>query len=67
MYCSLLSTDIFKFDPGYLEHEEKYKELKAEILGEDSDEEDSDSGSDEDSEDEDEGKGLFLNSWLSTC
>ena len=47
--------DIFKFDPAYLENEEKYKEIKAEILGEDSDEE-SGSGSEEDSdEDEDEG------------
>jgi len=47
--------DIFKFDPNYLENEEKYKEIKAEILGEDSDEE-SGSGSEEDSdEDEDEG------------
>lgn len=48
-------VDIFKFDPNYLENEDKYKEIKAEILGEDSDEE-SGSGSEEDSdEDEDEG------------
>ena len=56
--CSLADAsflDIFKFDPAYLENEEKYKEIKAEILGEDSDEE-SGSGSEEDSdEDEDEG------------
>ncbi|PPQ82393.1 hypothetical protein CVT25_008354 [Psilocybe cyanescens] len=46
--------NIFKFDPNYLESEEKYKSIKAEILGEDSDEE-SGSGSEEDSdEDEDE-------------
>ena len=45
-------TDIFKFDPNYLENEEKYKSIKAEILGEDSDEE---SGSEEtDDSDEDE-------------
>ncbi|PFH53603.1 hypothetical protein AMATHDRAFT_137344 [Amanita thiersii Skay4041] len=41
--------NIFKFDPNFLENEEKYKEIKTEILGEDSDEE---SGSDETSEDE---------------
>ncbi|KAJ7928999.1 MIF4G-domain-containing protein [Mycena leptocephala] len=43
--------NIFKFDPNYLENEEKYKSIKTEILGEDSDEE---SGSEESSEDEDE-------------
>ncbi|KAJ8457549.1 hypothetical protein ONZ45_g18270 [Pleurotus djamor] len=43
--------NIFKFDPNYLENEEKYKEIKNEILGEDSDE---DSGSEESSESEDE-------------
>ncbi|KAJ7149061.1 MIF4G-domain-containing protein, partial [Mycena crocata] len=43
--------NIFKFDPNYLDNEEKYKSIKAEILGEDSDEE---SGSEESSEDEDE-------------
>ncbi|TFK34887.1 armadillo-type protein [Crucibulum laeve] len=43
--------NIFKFDPNYLENEEKYKSIKAEILGEDSDEE---SGSEEESSDEDE-------------
>lgn len=42
--------NIFKFDPEWEEHEEAYKKLKAEILGEDSDEDDED-GSDE-SEDE---------------
>ncbi|EEB87298.1 hypothetical protein MPER_15415, partial [Moniliophthora perniciosa FA553] len=41
--------NIFKFDPNYMENEEKYKSIKSEILGEDSDEE---SGSDEDSSDE---------------
>jgi len=44
--------NIFKIDPSYLENEEKYKAIKAEILG-DSDEE---SGSEEeDSSDEEEG------------
>lgn len=46
-------SDIFKFDPNYLENEEKYKSIKAEILGEDSDDE---LGSEESSDDdEDEG------------
>ncbi|KAG6374996.1 armadillo-type protein [Boletus reticuloceps] len=31
--------NIFKFDPNYLENEEKYKAIRAEILGENSDEE----------------------------
>lgn len=49
--------NIFKFDPDYEENEEKYKEIKAEILGEGSDEEsgssDEDmSGSGSESEDE---------------
>ncbi|KAJ7669190.1 MIF4G-domain-containing protein, partial [Mycena polygramma] len=43
--------NIFKFDPNFLENEEKYKAIKTEILGEDSDEE---SGSEESSEEEDE-------------
>ncbi|KAF6758729.1 MIF4G-domain-containing protein [Ephemerocybe angulata] len=41
--------NIFKFDPDFMEHEEKYKAIKAEILGEGSDDEDD---SDEDSSDE---------------
>ncbi|KAJ7768176.1 hypothetical protein B0H14DRAFT_3096150 [Mycena olivaceomarginata] len=44
-------ADIFKFDPNYLENEEKYKAIKQEILGEDEDEE---SGSEESSDEEDE-------------
>jgi pre-mRNA-splicing factor CWC22 len=49
----LVLSDIFKLDPNYLENEEKYKSIKAEILGEDSDDE---SGSEESSDDdEDEG------------
>jgi len=46
-------TDIFKFDPNYLENEEKYKAIKNEILGEDSDEE---SGSEESSDEDSEGE-----------
>ncbi|KAF9078513.1 hypothetical protein BDP27DRAFT_1412482 [Rhodocollybia butyracea] len=43
--------NIFKFDPNYLENEEKYKSIKNEILGEDSDE---GSGSEEESSEEEE-------------
>ena len=53
----MLCIDIFKFDPNYLENEEKYKSIKAEILGEGSDEE---SGSSEESESDDEGKYLCI-------
>jgi pre-mRNA-splicing factor CWC22 len=43
-------TDIFKFDPDYVKNEEKYREIKAEILGEnDSSEGSGDEDSDEDS------------------
>ena len=49
-----LLADIFKFDANYIENEEKYKTIKAEILGEGSS--DDESGSEEgDSEDDDEG------------
>ncbi|CAE6366665.1 unnamed protein product [Rhizoctonia solani] len=44
--------NVFKFDPNYLENEEKYKEIKAEILGEDSDDESGSSGSESDNEEE---------------
>ena len=37
----ILLLDIFKFDPNYLESEEKYKAIKAEILGEGEDEDES--------------------------
>ncbi|KAI0700515.1 hypothetical protein C8T65DRAFT_811788 [Cerioporus squamosus] len=43
--------NIFKFDPEYLAHEQKYKEMKSEILGETSDEE---SGSEESSDEEED-------------
>jgi pre-mRNA-splicing factor CWC22 len=48
-------VDIFKFDPKYLENEEKYKSIKAEILGDESDDEDDEGegDSEENSEDED--------------
>ncbi|KAL4726140.1 pre-mRNA-splicing factor cwc22 [Fusarium chlamydosporum] len=48
--------NIFKFDPEWEEHEEAYKKLKAELLGEGSDDEDDDEdeyeSSSEDEEDE---------------
>eukprot|EP00730_Choanoeca_flexa_P019206 TRINITY_DN9375_c0_g1_i1.p1 TRINITY_DN9375_c0_g1~~TRINITY_DN9375_c0_g1_i1.p1 ORF type:complete len:883 (+),score=172.91 TRINITY_DN9375_c0_g1_i1:61-2709(+) len=43
--------DVFKFDDDYEGNEERYKEIKAEILGDDSSDED---GDDEDSSDDDE-------------
>ena len=46
--------NVFKFDPNYLENEEKYKAIRAEILGEDSDEE---SGSEESDSDDDSDEG----------
>ncbi|GKZ22226.1 pre-mRNA-splicing factor cwc22 [Aspergillus brasiliensis] len=51
------SLNIFKYDAEWEEHEEAYKKLKAEILGEGSDEEEddedeSDESSDEESEEE---------------
>lgn len=48
------SLNIFKYDPEYEEHEEAYKKLKAEILGEGSDCEDDSDDEDESSESEDE-------------
>jgi pre-mRNA-splicing factor CWC22 len=48
--------NIFKFDPEWEEHEDAYKALKAEILGEGSDDEEEDDES-EDSEDDVEKQG----------
>ncbi|KAG8955528.1 pre-mRNA-splicing factor cwc22 [Tulasnella sp. 408] len=45
--------NIFKADPNFVENEQKYKEIKAEILGDSDEESDSGSGSEEGSEDED--------------
>jgi pre-mRNA-splicing factor CWC22 len=44
--------NIFKYDAEWEEHEEAYRKLKAEILGEGSDEEDEDAESDESSDDD---------------
>uniref|UniRef100_A0A8H7TPZ5 Pre-mRNA-splicing factor CWC22 n=1 Tax=Bionectria ochroleuca TaxID=29856 RepID=A0A8H7TPZ5_BIOOC len=46
--------NVFKFDPDWEEHEEEYKKLKAEILGEGSDDEDDEDDEDESSEEEEE-------------
>ena len=59
-------ADIFKFNPHYLENEDKYKSIKAEILGEDSDDE---SGSSSDEEDSEEEEGMDCSSFAlsSSC
>ncbi|KAJ5278662.1 MIF4G-domain-containing protein [Penicillium angulare] len=46
------TLNIFKFDPEWEQHQEAYKKLKAEILGEDSDEDEDGDGEDESSEEE---------------
>ncbi|KAI1330403.1 hypothetical protein F5Y16DRAFT_408630 [Xylariaceae sp. FL0255] len=46
--------NIFKFDPDWEENEAAYKRLKAEILGEGSDDEDDDDDEDESSEEEED-------------
>ncbi|UYV71636.1 CWC22 [Cordylochernes scorpioides] len=51
--------NVFKFDPEFLKNEEKYKEIKTEILDDDSDEsgkEDDDEEDDDDEEEEEESK-----------
>jgi pre-mRNA-splicing factor CWC22 len=49
-----ISTDVFKFDPEYLVNEEKYAELKREILGESGDDDDGEEeeGDEEEAEEE---------------
>jgi len=58
-YYVFLVLDVFKVDPEYLEHEEKYKELSKEIVGDVSggDEEDGDSDDDEEDDDDEDGDG----------
>lgn len=46
--------NVFKFDSDWEEHEAGYRKLKAEILGEGSDDEDDEDGSDASSDDEEE-------------
>ena len=51
-------VDIFKVDPSFVENEERYRQIKAEILGEESDSgsgSGSESGTESDDEEEDEG------------
>lgn len=48
------TLNIFKYDEKYEENEEAYKRLKAEILGEGSDDEDDDEDEDESSSDEED-------------
>ena len=48
------SLNVFKFDSKWEEHEEAYKKLKAEILGEASGSDDEEAGYDDESSDEDE-------------
>lgn len=48
------SLNLFKVDPNFLENEERYNEIKREILG-DSDDESGTGSESEDSDDEDEG------------
>ncbi|TQS32004.1 hypothetical protein Golomagni_07696, partial [Golovinomyces magnicellulatus] len=48
------TLNIFKFDANWEENEDAYKKLKAEILGEGSDDEDDEDGDDESSEDEED-------------
>jgi pre-mRNA-splicing factor CWC22 len=46
--------NIFKYDPEWEEHEQVYKKLKAEILGEGSDDDDDDEDDSDESEDDEE-------------
>jgi pre-mRNA-splicing factor CWC22 len=63
-----LYLDVFKFDPNFLENEEKYKEIKAEILGEGSDDDESgSSASESDDDDEEAGEAIPTLRLLYTC
>ncbi len=65
--CNGFLADIFKFDPNYLENEEKYKGIKADILGEGSDDESGSEESDDEVDDDDEGtfEDIYLDPRLS--
>jgi pre-mRNA-splicing factor CWC22 len=57
----ICGTDIFKFDPEYAQNEEKYKEIKEEILGGDESDVSGESVSDEEEEEAETGAdGEFL-------
>jgi hypothetical protein len=53
-------VDVFKFDPNYLENKEKYKSIKAEILGEDSADESGSRSDDGGGSEEEEGHSCSL-------
>ena len=61
MLLIVYGTDVFKYDPNFQENEERYKAIKAEILGEGSDDED-ESGSEESEEEEQEEQGTCYQS-----
>lgn len=46
--------NVYRHDPDFLENEQKYEEMKREILGSESDDEEAVSGDDEDEDEEDE-------------
>ncbi|WVQ75202.1 pre-mRNA-splicing factor CWC22 [Cryptococcus sp. DSM 104548] len=50
----LESLNLFKVDPNFLQNEERYAEIKREILGDSDDEESGESGSDESDSEDDE-------------
>jgi pre-mRNA-splicing factor CWC22 len=52
--------NIFKPDANYIENEEKYKAIKAEILGEDSDAESGSASEEESGGEEEEEEGMFM-------
>lgn len=57
-FPSCLRIDVFKADPNFLDNEDKYKSIKAEILGDDeSDESGGSTGSGSESDDESEEEG----------
>lgn len=51
--CNIF-LDVFKFDPQYVENEEKFRSLSKEMLGESSGSSDSGSGSDDEDESEED-------------
>jgi pre-mRNA-splicing factor CWC22 len=61
--------NVFKFDPSYIENEDKYKDIKREILGEsDSEADDSDEETDSSDSDDEQGENQSISvcsMWLS--
>ena len=53
---SPLFADVFKFDENYEENEEKYKEIRKTILGEESDDDDESGSGSSDTDEEGDGK-----------